>query len=99
MDVLCTDKTGTLTQDQIILKHHLDLRGEDSDRVLEYAYLNSYYQSGLKNLLDVAVLQHVELHETSAGSTTGSARSTRFHSTSRGAGCRSFCRPGKTSIS
>ena len=63
MDVLCTDKTGTLTQDQIILKRHLDLRGEDSDRVLEYAYLNSFHQSGLKNLLDVAVLQHVELHE------------------------------------
>jgi Mg2+-importing ATPase len=61
MDVLCTDKTGTLTQDRIILKRHLDIRGEDSERVLEYAYLNSHYQSGLKNLLDVAVLQHVEL--------------------------------------
>ena len=61
MDVLCTDKTGTLTQDRIILKQHLDIRGEDSERVLEYAYLNSHYQSGLKNLLDVAVLQHVEL--------------------------------------
>jgi P-type Mg2+ transporter len=63
MDVLCTDKTGTLTQDRIILKRHLDLRGEDSARVLEYAYLNSFYQSGLKNLLDVAVLKHVELEE------------------------------------
>ena len=52
MDVLCTDKTGTLTQDQIILKRHLDFRGEDSDRVLEYAYLNSFHQSGLKNLLE-----------------------------------------------
>jgi Mg2+-importing ATPase len=61
MDVLCTDKTGTLTQDRIILKRHLDIRGKDCDRVLEYAYLNSHYQSGLKNLLDVAVLQHVEL--------------------------------------
>jgi Mg2+-importing ATPase len=61
MDVLCTDKTGTLTQDRIILKRHLDIRGEDCDRVLEYAYLNSYYQSGLKNLLDVAVLQHAQL--------------------------------------
>jgi P-type Mg2+ transporter len=61
MDVLCTDKTGTLTQDRIILKRHLDIRGEDCERVLEYAYLNSHYQSGLKNLLDVAVLQHVEL--------------------------------------
>jgi len=64
MDVLCTDKTGTLTQDRIILKRHLDIYGEDSDRVLEYAYLNSHFQSGLKNLLDVAVLEHHELAST-----------------------------------
>jgi len=63
MDVLCTDKTGTLTQDRIILKRHLDIRGEDSDKVLEFAYLNSFYQSGLKNLLDVAVLKHVDLRQ------------------------------------
>ena len=63
MDVLCTDKTGTLTQDRIILKRHLDVHGDESDRVLEYAYLNSFHQSGLKNLLDVAVLRHVELQE------------------------------------
>jgi P-type Mg2+ transporter len=63
MDVLCTDKTGTLTQDRIILKHHFDFRGRESAATLEYAYLNSYYQSGLKNLLDVAVLRHVELEE------------------------------------
>ena len=63
MNVLCTDKTGTLTQDHIILKRHLDIRGEDSDRVLQYAYLNSYFQSGLKNLLDVAVLEHVDMHK------------------------------------
>lgn len=63
MDILCTDKTGTLTQDQIILKRHLDLAGQESARVLEYAYLNSFHQSGLKNLLDVAVLRHVELEE------------------------------------
>ncbi len=63
MDVLCADKTGTLTQDRIILKRHLDIRGEESERVLQYAYLNSHFQSGLKNLLDVAVLQHVELHK------------------------------------
>ncbi len=60
MDVLCTDKTGTLTQDRIILKRHLDIRGEDCDRVLEFAYLNSHFQSGLKNLLDIAVLEHAE---------------------------------------
>jgi Mg2+-importing ATPase len=63
MDVLCTDKTGTLTQDRIILKRCLDIRGEDSDRVLQYAYLNSHFQSGLKNLLDIAVLEHVDLHK------------------------------------
>ena len=62
MDVLCTDKTGTLTQDKIVLARHTDVWGEDSDDVLESAYLNSYYQTGLKNLLDVAVLEHVEVH-------------------------------------
>ena len=56
MDVLCTDKTGTLTQDRIILEQHLDFARRGSDDVLDYAYLNSHYQSGLKNLLDVAVL-------------------------------------------
>jgi len=63
MNILCADKTGTLTQDRIILKRHLDIRGEESERVLQYAYLNSHFQSGLKNLLDVAVLQHVEMHK------------------------------------
>ena len=61
MDVLCTDKTGTLTQDRIFLSRHLDAFGSDSDAVLEYAYLNSYHQTGLKNLLDVAVLEHAEM--------------------------------------
>jgi Mg2+-importing ATPase len=58
MDVLCTDKTGTLTQDRVFLQKHVDLLGEESAEVLEYAYLNSHYQSGLKNLLDEAVLRH-----------------------------------------
>ncbi len=62
MNVLCTDKTGTLTQDKIFLSRHIDVWGEDSDEVLEMAYLNSYYQTGLKNLLDVAVLEHTEVH-------------------------------------
>ncbi|TFY87193.1 magnesium-translocating P-type ATPase [Pseudomonas kairouanensis] len=62
MDVLCTDKTGTLTQDKIFLARHVDVWGEESDDVLEMAYLNSYYQTGLKNLLDVAVLEHMEVH-------------------------------------
>jgi len=61
MDVLCTDKTGTLTQDKIALERHTDAFGTPSDDVLRYAYLNSYYQTGLKNLLDYAVLEHAEL--------------------------------------
>ena len=62
MDVLCTDKTGTLTQDRIFLARHTDACSDtESDEVLTFAYLNSHYQSGLKNLLDHAVLEHVEL--------------------------------------
>jgi P-type Mg2+ transporter len=61
MDVLCTDKTGTLTQDRIIMKLHLDVSGRDDDHVLMLAWLNSHFQSGLKNLLDQAVLSHAEL--------------------------------------
>lgn len=64
MDVLCTDKTGTLTQDKVFLSRHTDVWGEDSDDVLEMAYLNSYYQTGLKNLLDIAVLELVDLNRT-----------------------------------
>ncbi len=56
MNILCTDKTGTLTQDKIVLQRHLDPYGQESIEVLKYAYLNSFYQTGLKNLLDVAVL-------------------------------------------
>jgi Mg2+-importing ATPase len=63
MDVLCTDKTGTLTQDEVILERHIDVSGKPNTQVLEFAYLNSHYQSGLKNLLDIAVLKHAEVHE------------------------------------
>ena len=58
MDILCTDKTGTLTQDQVALIRHVDLHGVDSLRVLEHAYLNSAFQTGLRNLLDRAVVAH-----------------------------------------
>ena len=61
MDVLCTDKTGTLTQDKIAVARKADVFGQPSDEVLNLAFLNSYYQTGLKNLLDRAVLEHVEL--------------------------------------
>lgn len=62
MDILCADKTGTLTQDKVILERHVDISGHEDERVLELAYLNSHYQSSLKNLLDKAVLEHVEVH-------------------------------------
>jgi Mg2+-importing ATPase len=56
MDVLCTDKTGTITEGRIVLVQHIDVQGNKSARVLEMAYLNSYFQTGLKNLMDVAIL-------------------------------------------
>ncbi|WP_416261083.1 magnesium-translocating P-type ATPase [Gibbsiella quercinecans] len=62
MDILCTDKTGTLTQDKIVLERHTDVFGESSERVLHYAWLNSFYQTGLKNLLDVAVLSCADVN-------------------------------------
>ncbi|MCX7602611.1 MAG: magnesium-translocating P-type ATPase, partial [Bryobacteraceae bacterium] len=61
MDVLCSDKTGTLTLGRVILERHLDVLGRESEKVLQLAYLNSYYQTGLKSLLDEAVLEHAEL--------------------------------------
>ncbi|CUW22061.1 Magnesium-transporting ATPase, P-type 1 [Serratia grimesii] len=57
MDVLCTDKTGTLTQDRIILEHHLDVSGARDNEVLHLAWLNSFHQSGMKNLMDQAVIR------------------------------------------
>ena len=58
MDILCTDKTGTLTLDKIVVEKHLNIKGEEDLRVLRHAYLNSYFQTGLKNLMDVAILEH-----------------------------------------
>jgi Mg2+-importing ATPase len=58
MDILCTDKTGTLTQDNIILEHHLDCAGVENSRVLMLSWLNSHYQSGTLNLMDRAILQY-----------------------------------------
>ncbi len=57
IDILCTDKTGTLTQDKVALQYHLNIHGEEDTRVLRHAFLNSYYQTGLKNLMDVAVIE------------------------------------------
>ncbi len=63
MDTLCTDKTGTITEGKIVLEKHLDVKGNPSDRVLHYGYMNSYYQTGLKNLMDEAILGHGDLNE------------------------------------
>ena len=60
MNILCTDKTGTLTMDKIVLQKHLNVLGDDDDEVMKWAYLNSFHQTGLKNLLDMAVLEHAE---------------------------------------
>jgi Mg2+-importing ATPase len=61
MDVLCTDKTGTLTQDHVVLERYVDVTNRSSEDVLRYAYMNSFYQTGLRNLLDRAILAHTEL--------------------------------------
>ncbi|MCF0147347.1 MAG: magnesium-translocating P-type ATPase [Clostridium sp.] len=58
MDILCTDKTGTLTQDKVVLEYSLNVHGKEDNRVLRHAFLNSYYQTGLKNLIDIAILNH-----------------------------------------
>lgn len=63
MDVLCTDKTGTITEGRIVLEKHMDVNGRQSERVLQYGYMNSYYHTGLKNLMDEAILDHGHLEE------------------------------------
>lgn len=63
IDVLCTDKTGTLTQDKVVLEYHLDVMGNEDARVLRHAYLNSYFQTGYKNLMDIAIIQKTEEEE------------------------------------
>lgn len=63
MDILCTDKTGTLTQNEIILEKYVNIMGDQDEQVFKFSYLNSYYQSGLKNLLDLAVLKHLDLYQ------------------------------------
>jgi len=63
MDVLCTDKTGTITEGKIVLEKYMDVKGNTSEQVLHYGYMNSYYQTGLKNLMDESILNHVNLND------------------------------------
>ena len=70
MDVLCTDKTGTLTQDKVVLEYHLNVNGEEDTRVLRHAYLNSYFQTGYKNPIDLAIILKTEETEAADPSLT-----------------------------
>ncbi|MCD8307491.1 MAG: magnesium-translocating P-type ATPase [Clostridia bacterium] len=63
MDILCTDKTGTLTQDKVVLEYHIDVMGRENSRVLRHAYLNSYFQTGYRNLMDQAIIARTEEEE------------------------------------
>ena len=60
MDILCTDKTGTLTEDEIVLEKYMNVNGEEDSRILKHAFLNSYFQTGLKNLIDIAIINRAE---------------------------------------
>lgn len=62
MDVFCTDKTGTLTCDRVVLERHLDIHGQEDSRVLAFAFLNSFYQTGLKNLMDISIIDGQTKH-------------------------------------
>ena len=73
MNILCTDKTGTLTQDKVVLQYHLNINGQEDPRVLRYAFLNSYYQTGLKNLMDIAIIQRTREEQDSVDDLRGLA--------------------------
>lgn len=67
IDILCTDKTGTLTQDKIVLEYHMDVTGSEDLRVLRHAFLNSYFQTGLKNLIDIAIIERMDAENEKLG--------------------------------
>jgi Mg2+-importing ATPase len=73
IDILCTDKTGTLTQDKVVLLYHLNIHGQEDTRVLRHAFLNSYYQTGLKNLMDIAIIQKTQEEQNSVDELRGLA--------------------------
>lgn len=60
MNILCTDKTGTLTDGKIVLERYLDIKGQEDDRILKHAFLNSYFQTGLKDSMDVAIINRAK---------------------------------------
>jgi len=63
IDILCTDKTGTLTENKIVLQKYIDVDGDENIDILEYAYLNSYYSTGIKNLVDRAIISYGNEHK------------------------------------
>lgn len=63
IDILCTDKTGTLTQNQITLQYYRNITGNEDETILKYAYLNSYYSTGIKNIIDRAILSYAMKHD------------------------------------
>ena len=85
IDVLCTDKTGTLTEDRIVLERHLDVNGRKDARVLRYAFLNSYFSTGVKNLIDNAIVERAlaegtdEVNATVGSTTTAEELAERYH--------------------
>ena len=85
VDVLCTDKTGTLTEDRIVLERHLDVNGREDARVLRYAFLNSYFSTGVKNLIDNAIVERAlaegtdEVNATVGSTTTAEELAERYH--------------------
>ena len=63
IDILCTDKTGTLTENRIVLQQYIDANGKENQNVLKYAYLNSLYSTGIKNLVDKAIISYGKSHD------------------------------------
>lgn len=73
MDILCTDKTGTLTKDKVVLEYHLNVHGGEDIRVLRHAFLNSYFQTGLKNLMDISIIDRTKKESVNETSLQGLA--------------------------
>ncbi len=63
IDILCSDKTGTLTRDEVVLEFHMNAQGHEDNRILRHAYLNSYFQTGYKNVMDMAIIRKTEEEE------------------------------------